>query len=336
MKRVVFTTLIILVTFNLYSQKIALHTAGGPLFFSGTNALADAYNASSPGDTIYLPGGSFTPPSFIDKKLTIVGAGHYPDSTAATGKTFINGEVILKDNADGFLIEGVEITSNLSFEYDKSINQVTIRRCKVNGQVLITGAGNYSQNIALVGSVFIGHVYLGNARNVMVSNNIIQYGIDATEGNQIYNNIFLSRLTNGYYENYRGSNNKLYNNIFLLQGSYGMTSGSGNEYYNNLMAYANPSYGTNSTTVGNYTAVDPAAVFISQSGNTFSYDHSYHLQSPELYKGYDNAEAGIYGGSFPYKDGAVPFNPHIQFKDIATTTDSNGDLTINIRISAQE
>jgi hypothetical protein len=44
----------------------------------------------------------------------------------------------------------------------------------------------------------------------------------------------------------------------------------------------------------------------------------------------------MYGGSFPYKAGAVPINPHIVTKIIAPQTDVNGDLNINITVGAQD
>jgi hypothetical protein len=45
---------------------------------------------------------------------------------------------------------------------------------------------------------------------------------------------------------------------------------------------------------------------------------------------------GIYGGLFPYKEGAVPLNPHISLKNIAPQTDVNGDLNIQLKVNAQD
>jgi hypothetical protein len=96
-----------------------------------------------------------------------------------------------------------------------------------------------------------------------------------------------------------------------------------------------PNYGAASTSIGNYTGIDRATIFVNQTGTPFDYSHNYHLQAPTTYLGTDNSEVGIYGGTFPYKEGAVPGNPHIQIKNIAPTTDANGDLHIQIQVGAQ-
>jgi len=60
------------------------------------------------------------------------------------------------------------------------------------------------------------------------------------------------------------------------------------------------------------------------------------LQSPSTYIGTDATECGIYGGIFPYKEGAVPYNPHIQQKSISSVTDINGNINVNIKVVAQD
>ena len=54
------------------------------------------------------------------------------------------------------------------------------------------------------------------------------------------------------------------------------------------------------------------------------------------YLGDDGTEVGIYGGLVPFKEGAVPINPHISQKSIQTTTDSNGLLNIYFTVEAQQ
>lgn len=339
MKRITLFLVFIASAITLNAQKVALHTSSGVQHYWGTTGLESAYASSSAGDTIYLPGGTFTPPASFQKRLLLYGAGHYVDSTLVTGKTFINGNIVLKDSADGFYLEGVELTGKISFAYNESVNDVVIKRCKIEAGIEVLGdLSNPSQNIALIGNVLIGSVYLGNANIVLVSNNIIQTGLDATNGNLINNNIFLSKFGDGLYENFRGNNNRLSNNIIILCGSYGITNGGhfGNEFRNNLITCPTPAYGTTPTLIGNYINISQDSIFVSQSGNVFNYTHNYHLQSPNTYLGVDATEVGIYGGSFPYKEGAVPSNPHFQLNNIAPTTNGNGDLNIQIRVEAQD
>lgn len=336
MKNSILITILVFVFFTARSQQVALHKGTGVQFFEGSGGLTSAIAASSTGDTIYLPGGSFSSPGNIDKGIVIYGTGHYPDYTDITGKTFITGHLTLKDNADNFHLEGLEITGNLSMSYGESVNNVTVIRCRmVNFEALGDWNTPTSENTALIGNV-INTIYLANCKTALVANNIIRYGIDHTHGNLIKNNIFLGKLTSGYYENFRGNNNNIHNNIFLVHGSYGMTNGSGNIYYNNIMAFPSPAYGTAATTLNNYTGLDPANIFVEQSGQDFIYTHDYNLKTPTSYPGTDATQVGIFGGTFPYKEGAIPVIPHFTLKDISPETNSSGQLTIRIKVKAQD
>lgn len=320
----------IAITMTLNAQTIALHSSTGVQIFKGNTALVDAYTASQSGDTLYLSGHSFTPPNPFDKQLMIFGAGHYVDSTLATGKTFINGNVLLSENADQFYIEGVEITGGFEIANNHSVNYVTIKRCKINGLFRVPGnMSTPSTNLSLIGNVFVNAVYLYNAQNVILSNSIVQGNVAYNSGCLITNNIILFGPA---YALHDISNSQINNNIFI---GTGLSNGVGNTYTNNLIVDATPIYGTSPTAIGNYVGVAQADIFVNQTGNAFNYAHDYHLQSPASYLGTDGTEVGIYGGLFPYKEGAVPLNPHIQLKNIAPTTDANGDLQIQIQVEAQ-
>ncbi len=337
-KQTLLTLIIALATsMSVNAQTIALHSSSGVQIIKGNTALATAYTAAQNGDTLYLSGGNFTPPAIIDKQLTIFGAGHYVDSTLATGKTFINGVLQFGGNADQTYLEGFEINGNLSFTTDSSLNNVTIKRCKINGNIDIAGNLSHpSSNLALIGNVFMGQVNIANTTNVMIANNIFSSVLRNTNGNLINNNLFLGWADYGYYNYFvfSGDNNIFNNNIYLAPNNY-FAIGSGNIINKNLFVSAAPNYGTTPTVIDNYTGISQTTIFVNQTGNTFNYAHNYHLQSPAIYVGTDGTQIGIYGGSFPYKEGAVPLNPHIQIKNIAPTTDANGDLQIQIQVEAQ-
>lgn len=339
-KQILFTLIVALATcVCVKAQTIALHSSTGVQIFNGNTALADAYVAANNGDTLYLSGNTFTPPSVFDKSLMIFGAGFYTDSTLATGKTFINGSIDLNENADNFYLEGVEVTGDIRLYNDKSINNVKIKRCKINGVFRADGnLSNPSSNLSLIGNIFMGYLYLDNTQTALLSNNIIVQSFRGSNGNMINNNIILGYISYTSYTLYlfMGNNNILNNNIILWSDMDARASGTGNFFYNNLYVTNNPSYGTTPTASGNYTGVAQSAIFINQTGSTFDYAHDYHLQNSGAYLGTDGTEVGIYGGIFPYKEGAVPVNPHIQFRNIAPTTDANGDLQIQIQVEAQE
>ncbi len=316
---------------------VALHSNGTVQHFNGTNALVNAYAASINGDTIYLPGGSFAPPANFDKGLTIYGAGHYSDSTQATNKTFIASTVTLNANADNFHMEGIEVLGDFIFTSNASVNQVTLKYCKINGHFQVLGnLTDPSNNIALIGNVFVGDVVLSNASNVAIYNSILQSHLTNSVANLFYNCIFL--FNGGSYDwviNGEMVNNNLYNSVFY-QSNWGIYSNiTGNTYKYSLFTTTTPNFGPGAVSENNTFGVPQGSIFVIQSGNAFDYTHNYHLQSPATYLGSDGSQLGLYGGNFPYKEGAVPSNPHIRSKTISATTDASGNLNVNIKVAAQ-
>jgi hypothetical protein len=83
---------------------------------------------------------------------------------------------------------------------------------------------------------------------------------------------------------------------------------------------------------------NPSSIFINQSGTTYNYEQNYHLQPtcPGKNAGTDGTDIGVYGGMFPWKDGSLPPNPHVQYKNIQQSTDQNGNLNVNIKVAAQD
>lgn len=339
MKKQTLLTLIIAIatTMTINAQTIALHSSTGVQIIKGNTALATAYTAAQSGDTLYLSGHTFTPPSAFDKQLTIFGAGHYVDSTLATGKTFINGSVTLSENADLFHIEGVEITGNFAISTNHSVNNAVVKRCKINGTFNALGdLSNPTSNLSLIGNVILNRLNLENIQNSLLSNNIISNTFQGSNGNLINNNIIMGFIWGSSMDYlFFGSNNTLNNNIILWEGYFANVNGSGNIFNNNLYVEPAPDYGATATSTGNYTGILQSAIFVNQTGTAFNYTHDYHLQNPTTYIGTDGSQVGIYGGTFPYKEGAVPLNPHIQLKNITPTTDSNGNLQIQIQVGAQ-
>jgi len=318
-------------------QKVALHHIGTTTIFSGSNPLIDAYTAAVANDTIYLPGGTFVPPTNFDKKIIVFGAGHYQTATVATGKTFINGNVILKENADNFYLEGVEVNGDFTFSNNEAVNQVVVKRCKINGALNVVGNLSFpSTNFGLFGSVIIGNIDLANAQNVLVSNSIIQGRVLNSIGNAFNNNIMLNEYF--YYGSeapINGNNNQVNNNVFRKINGGNLITGNGNIVNNNLCSLAAPSFGTLPTLSGNYFGIAETVIFVNHTGGSFNYSNDYHLQNTTSYLGLDGTQVGIYGGLFPYKEEAIPTNPHIESKTIAPQTNASGELNIQVLVKAQ-
>lgn len=324
---------------NLFAQKrIVRQNLGVATFYSDFSVMIAALQT---GDTIYFPGAGYSIGDWsINQKVTIFGAGHYPDSTVATGTTALTGNIYLKTGADDTFIQGIYLTGNLIFGSsagNQVVNNVTISRCSLN-EVKLSYNGSAtttSNNIIIRDNVIRGTLMGGYATGVFVSNNITQQLLYFN--NTLFkNNIHMFDIIYGYLlnnVNYSSFQNNVIN--YTGYGSDLMVTCNTNDFQNNAFNSVRvfPS-GTN-TGSGNFNSINPATFFVTQSGYVFSYSHNYHLQAPASYLGTDGIQIGIYGSSIPYKNGAVPINPHIRTKTIAPTTDCNGLLNIDIKVAAQ-
>lgn len=313
------------------SQKVVmLHkTTGIQKAFYGNQPLIEAYNAAAHDDTIYLPGGSFEAPVF-DKRLTVYGAGHYPDSSVATGKTTIVNNVNILSNADSSTFEGIDFQGSVSV-WD-NVNYLLLKRN--NFQSIDYSYVPFSANNRIEGNVINGNITASNVTGLLLVNNIITGQLLATKnGDVVRNNIFT--LTNQQYTLNACFYTLFENNIFLSSlGSLITQYGSNYNTFNNNVFTITPAW-SNNTNANNYFNADAATLFINQSGTPFNYSFNYHLQNSGSFIGADGLQCGIYGGAFTYKEGAVPVNPHILQKNISSATDVNGKLNVNISVAAQ-
>ncbi|MGD0710552.1 MAG: hypothetical protein ABR968_05165 [Bacteroidales bacterium] len=333
MKKLIFILLLFAVSYSYGQVRVALQHQGTTTLFSGTQPLQDAYTAAVSGDTLYLPGTTFSGLT-ITKQLVIYGTGHYPDSTTATGVSVING-FSFDAGSDNSVLEGVKIAGNLNNNsYEVKVDSVTISRCHITGSIQLYSS--YFDNThpkcvnwKIKQSVVDGNIDCTDASTIQISNNIIAgYINDIFESGLIANNVLL------YFNNwlFTGVNSSLIQNNIILDNDI-INVCQFNLIQKNIFVYT-PAMGTN-TALNNFYPVTQSSIFVSQSGNSFDYSQDYHLASPSTYVGTDGHDIGIYGGMYPYKEGAVPFNPHIISKSIPQNTDVNGHLNINIKVDAQ-
>lgn len=343
------TALIFILVFNLpalYAQiVVALHTEGDGgqrtvNYYYQSDGFQKAYADAADGDTIYLPGGIFVPPSPIARQLVIYGAGHYPDATTETGVTFINGDLRLGEGADHLHLEGLHVIGSINTNGSNvSVNNISVVRCYFTSGLTFGGdKTNPSTNISFIGCVFNGSgIYsFQNIENAAVHNSFLRGRIYYSEANLFSNNIFFYTSSSSYIFN-SSDNNTIQNNIFLNSSDwYWVSSSTGNKWYNNIIPAEAPRFGAGDTDLNNYKGVGFATVFVNQSGGDFSYEDDYHLTAPESYTGTDNSMVGIYGGIFPYREAAVPLNPHIKNAQISPRSDTDGNIQIDITVGAQE
>lgn len=347
-------TILVLLFFGFYISEaqqvtVTLHHGGTSQMYYGNSAFQDAYNASANGDTIYLPGNAHFSGIGISKKLVIIGSGHRPDSTLATGRTMIESEIRFYAGANGSVLEGIYSTSNIYFNYNERVSDVVIRRCNVNCIYL---EGDYdtthtSNRVYIEQNVIRGDIGCANSNYLTIRNNIVRSRIYQINGNGlIENNILYHQTDWGYWSDnpsnsaiYSVANSLIRNNIFMRYPSHTECQivGSNNDVKNNIFANTTPEcYSSNY--FNNYYTISSDTIFVGQTAayTEFSYAHDYHLKTPSLYPGFASMGVGLYGGTIPYKEGELPFNPHIQTQTIAPATNTNGKLNIDIKVKAQD
>lgn len=334
--------IVILCSATAYAQHAFIRQNGQSYAYYRVDSV---FQTAQNGDTIYLPGGSFLVNNLvIDKRLTIIGAGHHPDSTAATYSTTLSGNVIFCTGSSFSQISGVAVSGNISVGTNpgnSTVSNLTISRCKVGSIILnydYWSAGNASF-ISIRENTIFGEIRGCNAQFVSIENNLCNGSIAFFNTNMLAkNNTFLGGLGCPAYVMDNVTNCAFENNIFMLSSGCGAYLGSGNSntFTNNVFGF--PITFPNGTNIGtgNYSNVSLTGFFVNETDYIIDYSSNYHLQSPGTYVGADGTQVGIYGTTQPYKEGAVPYNPHIRFKSIAPSTNSNGDLLINIQVGAQQ
>jgi len=315
-----------------------LQHAGKTQVFYGTTSFSDAYAASAKGDTLYLSVGGFTPPAAIAKKLTVIGAGHFPDSVAVKRRTTILGGLTINAGADSLHLEGLYVNGDINYAGASSINYVSVLRCRTGSINFNSTSVTASKNNCSYEECFIdGTFYFNYQGNMLLIRHCVINGMisSITANAVIDGNILLGTSTNFYLvDSSLIKNNILINTQSSVNHFY---SSNNNSYYNNLFVgqlkvlSSSNNYGSN-----NYFGVAQADIFVNQTGNALDYTHNYHLKNPEKYIGTDGTQVGLYGGLIPFKDGGAPSNPQVTAKSVDTKTDANGNLKINFTVKAQD
>lgn len=330
-KFLLFLILIVISTKSIYAQnRVALNHQGTTSIFGGANPLTDAYNAAQDGDTIYIPGGLFGIPN-IQKKICLIGTGYFTDSLNATGMTIING-LSINAGATGTVITGIRINGNIAIDGNAIIDSLFIFRNHITGDIYYPG-GNFNKpdslksKDVLIAENRVYNINCDNVSNIKVFNNIA-LSVGNSKNGWIRNNVLL-----GSYGVFGYLNECLIENNYLTSISWWPVNN--NTFLNNIMNF-DPSSNLTNTFINNYINLPMQNVFVNYVNNSpFNFLNNFHLQNPAAYPANNASEVGIFGGYYPFKDSGLPLNPHISTKNIATQTNVNGDLNIQIEVNAQ-
>lgn len=290
-----------------------------------------AHSKALDNDFIYLPGTTIAGNKTITKQLTIIGTGHYPDSTVYTGKTVFTGNITLekKCHLEGFDVQNIIVSgaaaANSSF--------VRLR----SGSIYLGGTNDHFIDGCAV-TVISADVFQTNtciySSNLFIRNSFLQY-IEKLQFTNFSNCLFLG--ANGNYLYHRVANT-IYSDC-IFRGMFAVDWVFQTACFPLIGNSSNNCIWTNNITVpgsNNYMTSQPDTLMVNSgiTGEFFNYSYNYHLRpgSPFLTAGSDGSPIGIYGGSAPYREGAVPGNPHIYYKQVSTQTNANGQLQIQFRV----
>ena len=297
-----------------------------------TSTLDSAAILAQDNDIIYLPGGNFAGAGFT-KKVTVIGVGHNPDSTSATGRTVVTGSIFFSGGAEGSVLDGVYaddifVYSNVKV-YRSNVNTVqTYPGWPVANNILVDKCiiryGFYAAGGAIVGST---------VKNSIINNTIASFTSGINSGN-FENNII---LIDGVYGLYDAQLCTFRNNTFT--GINDWTNNESNSFfYNNIFSTSSlPPLTNPGNASGNYLSQTAAATFVTVPANTYTYANDYIIKStsPGHNGGTDGKDVGIYGGGTPWVKGNIPPNPHIRTKNVDAATGAGGTLRVRFNVSAQ-
>lgn len=334
MKKSIFLLFVCFVFTNGFGQKrVALHSNGNTTIYSGSQPFIDAYDDAVDGDTIYLPGGELASPNSYSKSLTIYGAGLRADSSNVTEKTQISA-FSLQAGADNFHLEGVQVNGSITLQANTKIDSALFKRIRVTSNITVSGTNQECEGFRVQESVIQGSINLQNTSSPEITNNIMRY-VSNVEYGYLANNILINTAISSSRMLSNVNQSLIENNYIanLYISSYLLSNCSNNAFNNNAFNIDPTSDATNSWN-GNYVSIAPTSLFVDYSW-PFNEAANYNLQNPTSHQGTTGNEICIYGGLFPAKEGFIPVNPHYQFKNIASQTNQNGELEVEITIEAQ-
>lgn len=286
-----------------------------------------AHSKAQDGDYIYMPGIYISGDKTITKSLNIFGAGHYPDSTVVTGKTVITGIITITKKC---MLEGFQCQNVISNGINCSGS--SFLRMNISGSLLLNDASNILIDGCVVPEIWGGGPNMCiSASDVFIKNTILRKA-----GRLLYSNfqncIFLGSTSSN--TSFTVANSTFSNCFFrglYIQDLLPCFTLVGNSSNNSLWTSNIILSGQN-----NQITLQPDTVLVNSGGNGswFDYSYNYHLKPTTIYatSGNDGTQIGIYGGSSPYREGAVPQNPHIYYKQVASSTNSNGQLQIQFKV----
>lgn len=332
-------------------ERIVLQGSGAPLVFTD---IAAAVAAAQDDDKIYLSGGVHIAPTalIIDKPLHFIGAGIHPDSTgvtstttlgtasgsihittAASGSSFTGivfwpsandmfiGTSAADDDATGLLFERCRWVKNMVLSSGSSGSSSTFNEC-IFDNVIVWGGGGFGVNNA---GLFERCIFFSNG--TWAIHNVLPLTADHC--------VFLSSRV------CRDSGGAIISNSISTSANDSQFYQSGGSTISNcIFTNSDPTANSNAggfVLTNNQVGVPLSPLFLDETDGVFQFSDDLRMAigSPGIGAADDGTDAGIHGSNSPSKPGAVPHNPHFGSAVIDPATTPDGDLPVNIRVTAQ-
>lgn len=310
MKKILFTLLVLRCAMTVKAQNemlsAILQTGDQVTMYTGVDAFKNAYtNAADEGSIITLSPGTFNVNSWIEKSVTIYGAGWEEDvekgiaptvinsSSLYLNKTnikleglYVNGYIAIANSTSGILIDRCRF-NNFTYSansYDVAPNDIMIRRCYFGG---VIGKGNYGVDYYItnlrVENCYLYDIYQGGGTQILFDHCII------VKGSKTYP--------------------ALYTNCIL--GTSGVENNT--TLKNCVCIFSEPTAATGVSQTGCWFGVNSDNIFSEEGGLTYSATRTFELKDPSTHSGLDGKPVGVSGGNFPwYKIPSIPIVKSLQ------------------------
>ncbi len=324
------------------SQRIVLQGNGAPQVFTDVNA---AIAAALPDDKLYFSGGTFIALTdvVIDKPLHLIGAGIHPDSASVTATTTLTTatnnyyDIVITTSGSGSTFTGMIFAPNGDVHYgtsntDDDPTGLLFQRCRFVLTVDVATDGGGTSSTTFEECLFHGEVNGAYPCAATFSRCIHDAAINSFGALTVDHGVFLNCRAMG---NCGGAT---FTNSICTVGDYPVYQSNDIIISNCLFSGTQIDGNGNGGVVTNTSLNVPAAsIFVNETDGNYQFTDDLHLAPGSIGIGgaNDGTDIGIYGSSSPYKPGNVPYNPHFRTASIATSTNPDGELPVNIRVAAQ-
>lgn len=327
-------------------------------------SVTAAYNAASPGDTLYIEGSGtdYSTNMNINKKIIMIGPGFHLDKNDSTqanqNDARLSGYIRIQAGAEGSEFHGLHFyyTSAVGGCYssvmiDVNCDSIGFYRNRMDW----TWSGsstNYSllhicnnkKDITIIGNWIMSRYYRNNAlrigsacTSILVANNFIaqEQGSSPTDYDNSYYAIwtdnstsnritFLNNVIKGRWRSYYCTN---INNYQIIGNIDGETTST---WYNNIQHSSEIPAGN-----GNQSNVSYTTMFVQNAngaGNWYEDENYWRLDpvGPGVGAGVSGEDVGIFGGALKFNPSGLPAIPAIFNATIPATTDKGSGLSIDI------